>query len=100
MSQRFSDAELAAEYWRHNGDADLCSEGIRYGAYGRELESEEVENERLATLHRFATLPHGNNPEPFLAYSMDEMGNRLLGFDPPSAKTIEKLLAANRNRKP
>lgn len=93
MSQRFSDPELAAEYWRQNGDADLCSEGYRYGAYGREFESEEIENARLQALHRFATLPHANNPEPYSMYATDESGKILYGFDPPTEAQFEAALA-------
>lgn len=65
MSQRFSDAELACEWWRV--DADI----IAIGEYNRTHEKtwehvddddDERHQEIHAIIHRFATLPHAHEP--------------------------------------
>jgi len=60
--KRLTDAELAAEYWRHNGDTDAVCEGLRVKTFGgliaNGLLAEDLMKARLATLERFATLPH------------------------------------------
>ncbi|MDQ5860672.1 MAG: hypothetical protein M3536_00215 [Actinomycetota bacterium] len=56
--KRFTDAELAAEYWRKAGEFDACAEGYSTGGDGYNFESEEIESERTTTLYRFHSLPH------------------------------------------
>lgn len=51
-SKRFSDAELAAELWFKRW---VRSTALRLSDVGG---PSELDNERLATLRRFATLPH------------------------------------------
>ena len=60
MSQRFSDAELAAEWWRamyRYRTAEQIS-----SAFGSTV-SVVLREHEAATLHRFATLPHANHEE-------------------------------------
>lgn len=68
MSQRFSDAELAAEYWRAEHDASIIAEYNSPGTYWT-TEHEPNENrdvyweehdERREAIERFATLPHAH----------------------------------------
>ena len=64
MSQRFSDAELAAEYWRamyqyRVAENLITAFGSTVGVVLREHEAE--------TLRRFATLPHAHPEYPGLA---------------------------------
>lgn len=51
MSQRFTDAELAAEMWRSKAQATAL-EASGYSPHYRLAEAE--------TFHRFATLPHAH----------------------------------------
>ena len=54
MSQRFSDAELAAEYWYN----EWLYERLKFTG-----DPEVVQCDRQSeTLHRFATLPHAHEP--------------------------------------
>lgn len=64
MSQRFSDAELACEWWRV--DADLTAIGEYNHTHEKtweHVEDGDFERHReiQKTLHRFATLPHAHN---------------------------------------
>lgn len=56
MSQRFTDAELAAESWK----AGYMTERL----YRDNDDRYETELARAATLHRFAALPHGQDEPP------------------------------------
>lgn len=56
--KRFRPGEIAAEYWRKSGEYDLCTDGYSTAGDGYIFEYEDVEAARLATLRRFATLPH------------------------------------------
>jgi len=58
QDKRFSDAELAAEYWRKNGDFESCAEGYSVANDGYSYEWEHVEAARLSIIRRFATIPH------------------------------------------
>ena len=66
MSQRFSDAELAAEWWRAANDWNAELYGFQTGdepQWRRGNNHEErFENadERLDIIERFATLPHAH----------------------------------------
>lgn len=68
MSQRFTDAELAAEYWR--AELDVATDGYSLNEEGCDWEifSDPIIQQRQKTLHRFATLPHAhpqpNKPKP------------------------------------
>lgn len=56
--KRLEDPELAAEYWRADGDATLTTEGIGVTNLGTWSQREAATISRLCTLERFATLPH------------------------------------------
>lgn len=60
MSQRFSDAELAAEYWR--SEVDIATDGYSLAEEGTDWESfsDPIIQARQRTLFRFATLPHAH----------------------------------------
>lgn len=64
MSQRFSDAELAAEYWAAYSDYVRSSAQILYeeGSMSNPhiMAAHTKDHDRAATLHRFATLPHAH----------------------------------------
>lgn len=67
MSQRFTDAELAAEYWALETEL----------AYGEERMTGEVWERTYArqeAIHRFATLPHAleEDTETIIALQGDE----------------------------
>lgn len=75
MSQRFSDAELAAEFWFANGEFNAGTEGYRVEWFGGETQFTRNEELRaalqVATLKRFATLPHAH-PEKLVKPSTKE----------------------------
>lgn len=76
MSQRFTDAELAAEYWALETEL----------AYGEERMTGEVWERTYArqeTIHRFATLPHALDPEPLTVYVYDQHGRCIGSFADP-----------------
>lgn len=62
QDKRFTDAELAAEYWRHDGDTSAVYEGLRVETWGGEAgtgdAAEKVMKHRLETLEQLATIPH------------------------------------------
>lgn len=70
MSQRFTEAELAAEYWRAEHDASTIAEYNGPGDYWRTPSEPngnrdigwEEHDERRETIHRFAPLPHAHQP--------------------------------------
>lgn len=66
MSQRFSDAELAAEFWFAFGEFSAGTEGLTvewFGGETRFTRNDELRVEhQVATLKRFATLPHAHEP--------------------------------------
>lgn len=69
MSQRFSDAELAAEYWmartlqeRYGGDLNSLTERDGPKLADRLFKLAEKYAKRAEILHRFATLPHAHEP--------------------------------------
>lgn len=82
MSQRFTDAELAAEYWRAVSDASTIAEYNGPGNYWRTPSEPnanrdigwEEHDERRETLERFATLPHEleEDTETIIALQGDE----------------------------
>ena len=57
-ANRFTDAELAAEWHKQDNHCGQKLEGYRVAHNGDPLGSEEEETERLLILYRFATLPH------------------------------------------
>lgn len=75
MSRRFSDAELAAEYWYASGEFNAGTEGLTVEWFGGTtrftLEDERHAALQLATLKRFATLPHAH-PENLVSTSTKE----------------------------
>ena len=79
MSQRFSDAELAAEYWAAYSDHVRDSAQVLYekGALdNKHIMSGFKRNiERAETLYRFATLPHAHEEGPETVYAFDTQGN-------------------------
>lgn len=66
MSQRFSDAELAAEYWAAYSEHVRDSAQILYEKDATDnryiMSAFKTGIERATTLHRFATLPHAHEP--------------------------------------
>ncbi|QEP06170.1 hypothetical protein [Glutamicibacter sp. ZJUTW] len=64
MSQRFSDAELAAEFWFASGEFNAGTEGLTvewFGGETRFTRNDEIRAaHQVATLKRFATLPHAH----------------------------------------
>ena len=64
MSKRFSDAELAAEFWFAFGEFSAGTEGLTvewFGGRTRFTRNDELRAEhQVATLKRFATLPHAH----------------------------------------
>lgn len=64
MSQRFSDAELAAEFWFASGEFNAGTEGYQVEWFGGETQftrNDEIRAaHQVATLKRFATLPHAH----------------------------------------
>lgn len=62
QDKRFTEAELAAEYWRHDGDTSAVYEGLRVETWGGEVgtgdAAEKVMKHRLNTLEQLASLPH------------------------------------------
>ena len=64
VEKRFTDAELAAEYWRTSTDAAYITEGITWKDMCDGWSANEDDAlERYGTLHRFATLPqHDDGP--------------------------------------
>lgn len=91
MSQRFTDAELAAEYWRAESDASVIAEYNGPGNYWRTPSEPdanrdigwEEHDERRETLERFATLPHAHDPEPRTVYAYDQTGRCIGSFADP-----------------
>lgn len=61
-AKRFTDAELAAEWHRHDHTFDLLTEGIGVETFGKDYIRGSAHEERALnqrnTLHRFATAPH------------------------------------------
>lgn len=55
---RLTGPELAAEYWRADGDATLATEGIGVTNLGTWSQREAATLGRLRVLERFAILPH------------------------------------------
>lgn len=53
MSQRFTDAELACEYWALEAEMAYSESCIIGAAFDRLYDMQE-------TFHRFATLPHAH----------------------------------------
>lgn len=65
MSQRFSDAELAAEWWRVDADVTQIGEwnSTFDPSWSRVDNRDEYRHAEIhAIIHRFATLPH-EHPE-------------------------------------
>ena len=64
MSQPFSDAELAAEFWFAFGEFSAGTEGLTVEWFGGETQLTRKDELRaqtqVATLKRFATLPHAH----------------------------------------
>ena len=61
MSQRFSDAELAAEFWRATHDESLITEGYHWrNMVGEWKQTERDALYRTETFRQFATLPHAH----------------------------------------
>lgn len=64
MSQRFSDAELAAEYWFAFGEFSAGTEGLTaewFGGRTRFTRNDELRAQaQVETIYRFATLPHAH----------------------------------------
>lgn len=58
FEKRLTPPELAAEYWRKNGDFESCAEGYTTANDGYTFAWEGVEASRLNTVRRFATCPH------------------------------------------
>lgn len=56
--KRFSDAELAAEFWRVNGNYDEVAEGYRIDYFPGHERTEEQLKEDWDTFLRFAEYPH------------------------------------------
>jgi len=86
MSQRFSDAELAAEYWRAESDNDWVSMMGRCADGNWDGSKVEHVNRKLV-LHRFATLPHAHDPEPKTVYVYDATGRCIGNFPKPDTWT-------------
>lgn len=84
MSQRFSDAELAAEKWYAMYQLRVA-EGI-VSAFGTTTNLVLREHE-AETLHRFATLPHAHDPEPKTVYVYDASGRCIENFPKPDIWT-------------
>lgn len=65
MSQRFTDAELAAEFWFASGEFNAGTEGYRvewFGGETRFTRNDELRAQaQVETLKRFATLPHAQD---------------------------------------
>lgn len=58
-SKRLTGAELAAEYWRADGDQFAICEGITWeGQVGEWPTGEKAALHRQRILERFATMPH------------------------------------------
>ncbi len=71
MSQRFTDAELAAEKWHKIYMWRLAHE-MRH-AFGSSELSDQREHE-ASTIERFAKLPHAHDQEPATIYAYDQQG--------------------------
>ena len=60
--KRFTDAELAAEFWKHEDTFNLIAEGYGVETFGTDYacgsSHEELARDRLRTIERFATHPH------------------------------------------
>lgn len=90
MSQRFTDAELAAEYWAMHLEGQVaitqelsasCNEEHKRAEYwGEELGRIAP---KLQALQRFATLPHAHDPEPRTVYAYDQHGRCIGSFADP-----------------
>lgn len=88
MSQRFTEAELAAEYW-----AAMCFSQVSINLANKPgtPDIEYVERVALAddavskagAFHRFATLPHAHDPEPRTVYAYDARGRCIGSFADP-----------------
>ena len=81
MSQRFSDAELAAEYWFASGEFNAGTEGYRVEWFGCETQftrNDELRAQaQVETLHRFAILPHAHEELGAYASQCKECDMRL-----------------------
>lgn len=78
MSQRFSDAELAAEYWAIEAEMAYSESCISGAAFDRLYDMQEA-------FHRFATLPHAHDPEPKTVYVYDASGRCIGNFPKPDS---------------
>lgn len=61
MSQRFTNAELAAEYWRATNDESIITEGYHWrNMVGEWKQTERDALCRTETFKQFATLDHAH----------------------------------------